>query len=445
MDYAAGGSLGNLVSTRGELRIGEAVTILTPIAQALDYLHTNGVEHGDVSPGNVVMTAEGMPLLADLGLAARVGEQPRGHGLGTPGFMEPSEEASGNAEELRASLQPHRDVYSLGALGWYCLTGTPPAPEQNRPPLSLLVPEVPKVLAAALEAALDRDVRKRPSAKEFGMAIFRSAAAESLDLSGAVHASVIPELLTRRQSMGRPAGGFRHWLRTWRWSLPRMSGMRRPATSRSLHRRGRSGTRPGRTTGTVAALAVLIAMASWVALQGNTLTTAAVQPVGSGTGVAVPTAAGSLPHALESPAVDILPPALSEGLQSQDPLIALAALSAVRDIALGEGRLELLGQVNAPGSQAEVNDQQLRDYLDSAGSVFAGFQTTLTDVAFDGIPQDDRLLVSVTASASGYEERLASGGTVRNQAAGPPQQLRLELLRWEGRWRISAILGAAPA
>ncbi len=181
MDYAAGGSLANLMSARGgKLTVGEAVTILTPIAQALDYLHANGTEHGDVSPGNVLFTAVGMPLLADFGVAAKVGDKPHDLGVGTPGFMEPGSESPVNGDISRDTIQPQRDVYALGAVGWYCLTGNTPDQEQDRPPpLSLLVPEVPKALAAALEAALSADPRKRPSAKELGTAIFRSAAPEA--------------------------------------------------------------------------------------------------------------------------------------------------------------------------------------------------------------------------------------------------------------------------
>ena len=72
MDYAAGGSVGQLVAGRGRLGPGETVTVLTPIAQALAYLHGQGFTHGDVSPGNVLFTAHGKPLLADLGVARMV-------------------------------------------------------------------------------------------------------------------------------------------------------------------------------------------------------------------------------------------------------------------------------------------------------------------------------------------------------------------------------------
>ena len=77
MDYAAGGSLGQLVAGRGSLGPGETVTVLTPIAQALAYLHGQGFTHGDVSPGNVLFTAHGKPLLADLGVARMVADARR--------------------------------------------------------------------------------------------------------------------------------------------------------------------------------------------------------------------------------------------------------------------------------------------------------------------------------------------------------------------------------
>ena len=50
LDYAPGGSVADLVTGRGRLGAGEAVTVLTPIAQALQYLHAHGFTHGDVSP-----------------------------------------------------------------------------------------------------------------------------------------------------------------------------------------------------------------------------------------------------------------------------------------------------------------------------------------------------------------------------------------------------------
>lgn len=451
MDYAAGGSLANLISVRGKLTVGEVVTILTPIAQALDYLHVNGTEHGDVSPGNILFTAVGMPLLADFGVAAKVGDNPR-LGVGTPGFMEPLSESTVNGVISRDTLQPQRDVYALGAVGWYCLTGTTPEQEQDRPPLSLLVPEVPKALAAALEAALSADPRHRPPARELGTAIFRSAAAEALDLSGAVHSSVIPELLTRREILGRsPRRATRslsrvtRWLASW-WKLPPfLPGRALPTANRGHRRRGRSGGGLAHRLVLLAVLGALIGAASWILWQQNRTTTAMVQPAAIESGAADPGEAAILPPNLDQADVRDLPNEIAEELQSEDPLVAVPALSAVRDIALGERRLDLLYLVNTPGSPAEATDKELSDYLRGAGTAFDGFHTELTALSVEASPQSDRVLVAVTATTSGYQERLTTGAVVGAVAAGTPQQLRLDLVRSDGRWRISGILGAAAA
>ncbi len=201
MDYAAGGSLGQLVAGRGSLGPGETVTVLTPIAQALAYLHGQGFTHGDVSPGNVLFTAHGKPLLADLGVARMVADARAVPDAGTEGFRDPAP-----VDAVRAGLQPERDVYSLAALGWYCLTGRAPEPGAQRPPLPLLVPGVPAALAAALESGLHEDRRLRPSAAELASAVHRSAVAAPVDLSVSVHPTVIPQLLTRRIPARHGAG-----------------------------------------------------------------------------------------------------------------------------------------------------------------------------------------------------------------------------------------------
>ncbi|MFF2347835.1 serine/threonine-protein kinase [Pseudarthrobacter sp. NPDC058119] len=216
MDYAAGGSLAQLVSSRGRISVGETVTVLTPIAQALAYLHAKGFTHSDVSPGNVLFTGQGKPMLSDLGIARMLGDPGCAGAAGTGGFVDPSP-----VDAVRAGLQPERDVYSVAALGWYCLTGDAPGRTADRPPLSLLVPGVPKDLAAALEAGLNDERRLRPDALALATAVYRSAEPQPVDLSGAVHPSVLPELLTRRHvpapSRGSGLRGKVQGLRRRRW------------------------------------------------------------------------------------------------------------------------------------------------------------------------------------------------------------------------------------
>jgi serine/threonine protein kinase len=222
LDYAPGGSLGDLVGSRAKLTIGETVTVLTPIAQVLGYLHGQGFTHGDVSPGNVLFTGHGKPMLSDVGIARMVGDVSAVQDHGTAGFMDPAP-----VDAVRAGLQPERDVYSVAALGWYCLTGQPPRRTADRPPLSLLLPDVPAELAAALEAGLNEDRRLRPTAVELATAVYRSAPPLPVDLASSVHATVIPQLLTRRRVPERPDGALRRGLQAWRRriSTSRWSGL----------------------------------------------------------------------------------------------------------------------------------------------------------------------------------------------------------------------------
>ena len=251
LDYAPGGSVAELVAGRGRLGAGETVTVLTPIAQALEYLHSQGFTHGDVSPGNVLFTAHGKPLLADVGVARMVADVGSASVAGTEGFSDPAP-----VDAVRAGLQPERDVYSLAALGWYCLTGRPPGPGARRPPLPLLVPDVPAALAAALEAGLDEDRRQRPSAAELAAAVYRSAAAEPVDLSVTAHPTVVPDLLTRRavprNARERRAERLRRWFRRWHrrpgGSRAALTGdAARPPASTAGFRQRRPGRRPAAT------------------------------------------------------------------------------------------------------------------------------------------------------------------------------------------------------
>lgn len=227
MDYAPGGSLAGLVASRGKLSVGETVTVLTPIAQTLGYLHSKGFTHADVSPGNVLFTGQGKPLLSDVGIARMLGDPGHAAASGTPGFVDPSP-----VDAVRG-LQPERDVYSTAALGWFCLTGQAPPRTSGRPPLPLLVPDVPRELAAVLEAGLNEDRRARPTAAALATAVYRSASPRPLDLAASVHPTVIPELLTRRQdpATSRPRAAAEkykaagRWIATARWSGLSFSGL----------------------------------------------------------------------------------------------------------------------------------------------------------------------------------------------------------------------------
>ena len=116
LDLAAGGSLAQLVAARGRLSPGETISALAPIAAALAHAHAAGVVHGDVTPGNVLFTEVGLPLLADLGVARVVGDDVLVRS--TPSFVDPGVAAGGLPG-------PHSDVFMIGGVTLFALTGCP--------------------------------------------------------------------------------------------------------------------------------------------------------------------------------------------------------------------------------------------------------------------------------------------------------------------------------
>ena len=438
-DYAAGGSLGRLVAARGRLGVGETVTAVAPVAQALGALHAEGTVHGDVSPGNVLFTAQGKPLLSDFGLARMVGD-PSGPDAGTPGFADPLPRGP-EEEQAHAAA---RDVFSLGALAWFCLTGSPPPPTASRPPLSLLVHEVPRELAAAIEAALRQEPPARPTAAEFAHALFRSARAEPVDLAPAVDAAVIPELLTRVQA--RPAT---------RWPLPGIPRVRRrplfgsgPEDAGSPRRPRHAGRRSSLLWRTVfmracAAALVVLAIACalwWTASLGGARTTAAQGPGGE--------AAAAAPAAADVPTGGwaSLPEQLRRGADADDPVRAVQALSDIRARAVGAADRQLLESVSVPGSQAAAADAALLDGLEDAGQRLEGFTARVAAASLDAeLPPGvaaGGAVVRVRIVTSGYAVFDSAGRRVGERPAGRDQELRIALERVDGRWRVASVLDA---
>lgn len=118
MGYVVGVPLSQLIRKR-ELRVRAAVRIARDLARALEHAHQRGVLHGDLKPGNVLVTPAGTPVLVDFGVAAPLvgpGRQARLSGWGTANYMSP-EQIRGEPCDARS------DVFSLGAVLFEMLDG----------------------------------------------------------------------------------------------------------------------------------------------------------------------------------------------------------------------------------------------------------------------------------------------------------------------------------
>jgi eukaryotic-like serine/threonine-protein kinase len=124
MEYVEGRNLAELVQ-EGPLPAARAAAYVKATAEAIHYAHQKGVLHRDVKPSNVLVDPFDQPRVMDFGLAKQVESASdltlSGQVLGTPNFM-PPEQAGGRRREVGVQS----DVYGLGAVLFFLLTGRPP-------------------------------------------------------------------------------------------------------------------------------------------------------------------------------------------------------------------------------------------------------------------------------------------------------------------------------
>ena len=102
-----------------------AAQYVKQVAEAIDYAHGEGIIHRDLKPSNLLLDASDKPLVTDFGLAKSLASDTAltvtGQALGSPGYMAP-ERAAGKSLDSGAQ----GDIYSLGAVLYYLLTGRAP-------------------------------------------------------------------------------------------------------------------------------------------------------------------------------------------------------------------------------------------------------------------------------------------------------------------------------
>jgi serine/threonine-protein kinase len=121
MEYLEGSTLQVILRERGQLAADEAIRILEPLAEALDYAHRSGVIHRDIKPGNVFVMVDGRPKLMDFGVAHLESSAmtAQGHFFGSPSYMAPEQVSGG---EVAAAA----DLFSLAVVAYEMITGHRP-------------------------------------------------------------------------------------------------------------------------------------------------------------------------------------------------------------------------------------------------------------------------------------------------------------------------------
>lgn len=183
MAFIETGSLKSMVQSRGPLPAEEAVALMIGVAEGVDFAHQRGLIHRDLKPDNVLIDPQGRPRIADFGLAKEMAEE---KGLtasnaivGTPAYMAPEQALGGNRQ-----VGTPADIYALGGILYFLLTGKPPfqgdtlteilcqvvkeAPKSPR----LLNPHIPPHLEAICLICLEKEPANRyPSAAALAEAL----------------------------------------------------------------------------------------------------------------------------------------------------------------------------------------------------------------------------------------------------------------------------------
>jgi serine/threonine-protein kinase len=183
MELINGPSLAQLVERDGPLPLEQVLRLLREALSALAHAHGSGLVHRDIKPENILIDPSGSVQITDFGLALALRGKYGGatSQSGTPQFASP-EQLLGERVDQRS------DLYSLAAVAYYALLGTPPFPgattEQvlarqttNQFPAPRERREdVSEALERVLDRALSADVESRfPSAAEFLQALNRAS------------------------------------------------------------------------------------------------------------------------------------------------------------------------------------------------------------------------------------------------------------------------------
>ena len=430
LDLLAGGSLAALIARRGRLRPGEVVTAIAPVAAALAHAHHHGVVHGDLSPGNIVFTADGRPVLTDLGVARVLGETAAAEV--TPAYVDPTVARGG-------APGPASDVFGVAAAAFHALTGIAPwnaatpgdtlrvAADGHLPDLPELAPEAPAELLAVIARGLSADPHDRGSAAAFALDLRHACRPEPVRLPR----DGVPDAELGGTGQG-PRTELTHQVPGRR---PRPAPVTTGPPGRGERWRDALAARPGRR----AAAAVLVVTAA-------VLLVAAV--AGARGWLGTPDRAPRADTAPAAATPSVSTPAVVPRAQEAAGPTTVEAWRAVVDglyrrraEAFATASPRLLDAVYADGSPLLTADVALATSLADAGEALRGFAPAVEEVTAaraDG----DRVHLELVDSWATYEV-VRDGAAVRQGPGRLPSSVRMVLVRAGDGWLIESAERAA--
>lgn len=190
----------------GPLSPGRTAELGARLADALAYVHRQGIVHRDVKPSNILLDDAGRPVLGDFGIAitadgtrmTRTNEI-----IGTPAYLAPE-------QVLGEDVGPATDVYSLGLTLLECLTGTTEYRAHSEVATAIArlhraprLPEgLPPRLAALLRAMTDKDPCGRPTAAQCAIDLQGAIEAQdAIEVRGAGTSVLSPQSVGPRKSV----------------------------------------------------------------------------------------------------------------------------------------------------------------------------------------------------------------------------------------------------
>ena len=171
MELVPGHPLSAIIERERVLSPDRTLSIITQTAKALAVAHAQGLVHRDVKPGNLLITPEGRVKITDFGIARLADQVPltaTGQVMGTAQYLAP-EQATGQTATGQS------DIYSLGVIGYECLSGSRPFSGESQIAIALAqvndtpppLPEsLPRPIRALLMSMLAKDPADRPATAE---------------------------------------------------------------------------------------------------------------------------------------------------------------------------------------------------------------------------------------------------------------------------------------